>query len=102
MGYCDLDCEKCNSRLATIYDDDNLRVVQAAMYSNIFGLELTKEDINCDGCKCDGKKLWYCANCEIRACAIEHKVEKCKECQEYPCDKIKNFGKIDESRATLA
>ena len=97
MGYCGIDCEKCDCRLATVNNDDNLRVVVAAMWTNRFGHEFTPDMINCTGCKSDGIKCGYCGMCEIRACATEKNID-CKDCKEFPCKKINDmFHKDDHS-----
>ncbi len=51
IGYCGLDCEKCDAYLATIYDDNALREKTAKNNAPIL-----PEHINCDGCRMDGKK----------------------------------------------
>ena len=102
MGYCGLDCKKCNCYVATVEDDDNLRVVTAAMWTNQYGHEFKKEDINCLGCEGEGIKCGYCSMCEIRACATEKKVDECKKCPEFPCKKINDMFHNDDHLGTLA
>ena len=103
MGYCGEDCKKCNCYVATINDDDNLRVVTAAMWTNLYGHEFKKEDINCLGCEGDeGVKCGFCSMCEVRACAIEKKFNSCDQCPDNPCEKLAKLGKIDENRASQA
>lgn len=95
MGYCGEDCEKCDCYVATVNDDDNLRVVVAAMWTNQYGHEFTPDMINCLGCKSDGVKCGYCDMCEIRKCAVSKGID-CKDCKEYPCKKINDFFHPDD------
>lgn len=100
MGYCGIDCKRCNVYVATEYDDDNLRVVEAAMWTNKFDFEVKPCDINCHGCE-TGECI-LCKDCEVRLCAIEKKVVSCKECSEFPCEKVNSqTAHIDESKACL-
>ena len=49
IAYCGLDCETCEARLATIRNDDELRVKVAKLWSELNGAEITPEMINCTG-----------------------------------------------------
>ena len=41
------------------------------------------EDINCEGCRADGKKSVYCDRlCGIRQCALKKGMETCGACPE--------------------
>lgn len=91
MGYCGLDCKSCECYIATINNDDALREKVAKEWCEKFHFEFTKEMINCEGCKGDGVKIGFCNMCEIRSCATEKKIENCKTCTEFPCDKINSF-----------
>ena len=74
IAYCGLDCEKCEARLATIINDDNLREKVAKEWSELNNVSITKEMINCTGCRIEGAKTPFCDGlCEIRKCAKEKK-----------------------------
>ena len=53
-AYCGLDCETCDARLATIRDDDELRKKTADLWTELNGVEITPDMINCLGCRVDG------------------------------------------------
>lgn len=91
IAYCGLDCEKCEARLATINNDDNLREKVAKEWSELNNVSITKEMINCTGCRIEGVKTPYCDNnCKIRKCAISKNVETCGSCIEFShCNKVK-------------
>ena len=83
IAYCGLDCENCEARLATINDDDALRIKVAGHWSELNGVEITPEMINCSGCRIDGVKTPYCDSlCPIRQCALGKGVETCGSCGE--------------------
>ena len=89
-AYCGLDCESCEARLATVNNDDALRVKVAALWSELNGVEITAEMINCVGCRIDGVKTPYCDFlCPIRQCAMGKQIETCGNCPEMnSCEKL--------------
>ena len=90
IAYCGLDCETCEARQATIHDDQALRVKVAKLWSELNGVEITPEMINCDGCRIDGVKTPYCASlCPIRQCALGRKYATCGDCGDMgTCEKL--------------
>ena len=60
IAYCGLDCEKCDAYLATVNDDNALREITARLWSELNQVEITAEQINCEGCRTDGLKTVYC------------------------------------------
>ena len=90
IAYCGLDCEACEARLATIRDDDALREKVAKLWSELNGVEITPEMINCAGCRVDGVKTPYCDSlCPIRQCAMKKNYETCGDCEEKrTCEKV--------------
>lgn len=92
IAYCGLVCSNCPTYLATQNDDDTARENTAALYSEKFGLNLSPQEINCDGCTSEGGKLiGYCQTCEIRTCAREKSLDNCAVCGEQPCEKLTKF-----------
>lgn len=91
IAYCGLNCENCDARLATINSDDNLREKVAKEWSELNNAIITKEMINCTGCRIEGAKTPFCDSiCEIRKCAINKNVETCCSCSEFShCNKVK-------------
>ena len=76
IAYCGLDCEACEARLATVNNDNELRIKVAEEWSKLNGVEITPEMINCSGCRIPGVKTVYCDSlCLIRLCAREKQVE---------------------------
>lgn len=81
IGYCGLDCEKCDAYIATVNNDDALREKTATLWSQLNNIEITASVINCSGCRTEGIKTYFCDNlCEIRRCAQSKGLETCGEC----------------------
>ena len=90
-AYCGLNCEKCDARIATVNNDDALREKTAQLWTQMNGVKITKDMINCMGCRSDGVKTPFCDSlCEIRKCAVSCAYINCGECNELAtCKKIK-------------
>ncbi len=90
IAYCGLDCEACEARVATMKDDDEMRRSVAKLWSELNGVEITPEMINCTGCRVDGVKTPYCDSlCPIRQCARGRGRETCGGCEELEtCGKV--------------
>lgn len=83
IAYCGLDCEKCDARVATLNNDNVLREKTAKLWSELNDVEITAEMINCEGCRADGAKTYFCENlCLIRQCAMGKKYATCGSCPE--------------------
>ena len=83
IAYCGLDCESCEARLATVNNDATLRQKVAKEWSDLNGVEITPEMINCVGCRMDGAKTPFCESlCPIRQCALQRGVQTCGSCGE--------------------
>ena len=81
IACCGLDCEGCDARIATLKNDDELREKTAALWSQLNGVEITKEMVNCTGCRTPGAKTPYCSDfCQIRKCTMEKNMETCGDC----------------------
>ena len=89
IAVCGLNCKTCEAFLATINNDDALRAKVAEYWSELNGVEITPEMINCEGCRLGGKKTPFCESmCPIRQCAMEKGYETCSGCSEIKtCEK---------------
>lgn len=90
IAYCGLDCARCEARTATVNDDPALRRDVAAKWSELNGVAITPEMINCMGCRAAGPKTVYCDSlCPIRKCAAKRGVSTCAACQSAGnCEKL--------------
>ncbi len=58
--------------------------------------ELKIEDIHCSGCKGDRAKHWS-PDCWILQCCVDQKgLEFCHECDDFPCERLKQWAKLDK------
>ncbi len=102
-AYCGLNCVECPAYIAKMTNDDELRLNTAKRW-NSPDFPVSKEDINCVGCKIEGEEHFkWCDKCSIRACAGKRNVETCAHCDDYICDSLKEWLTIagDEARERL-
>jgi len=93
IGYCGLDCDKCETKIATLKNDDELRKKVAEEWSKLNNCVIPYQAINCLGCIQDSTKSVYCESiCEVRKCAINKKINSCEECENMgTCEKLKPY-----------
>ena len=105
MGYCGLDCGACPVFIAKKNDDDELRLKTAQewseLYADYLGKEgLTKEDINCSGCRSNGDVFIGCARCPIRSCCSQKELNTCAQCHQYQtCDMLNGFFSAPQNQS---
>lgn len=91
FAYCGLDCAECPAYIAMMTNNDELRRTTAEKWNNP-DFPVSLEDINCVGCKIEGEEHFnWCDKCSVRACASERNVETCAHCDDYVCDKLKEW-----------
>ncbi len=92
VAYCGLVCTDCDGYLATQKGDRKALEELARKAKADFGVDTTADGCMCDGClPTGGRKIGYCAMCEIRACAVAKKLENCAHCADYACEKLTAF-----------
>ena len=104
IAYCGLDCRKCEARIATMLNDEELRQKVAKKWSEWNQTEITPEMIHCEGCRVEGAKTPYCESlCPIRQCAMGKGMETCGGCGEMgTCGKVAAIlGNNEEARRNL-
>lgn len=103
IGFCGIVCTECKGYLATQKNDDNERRKVAQVWSQLYHHDINPKDIDCDGCLSEGRRLInYCNVCEIRKCGREKNIKNCAYCDEYPCEKLKEFFKMSpDAKTTL-
>ena len=68
IGYCGINCEKCEARIATIRDDDKMREEVSRKWCEIFHTDIiTPDKINCTGCRGNGVEYFFLTPEEFRA-----------------------------------
>lgn len=81
IGFCGLDCEKCDAYIATMHDNQALREKTAKLWAKLNNAPILPEHINCEGCRMSGAKTIFCENmCSVRQCALKKGVTTCGDC----------------------
>jgi hypothetical protein len=109
IAYCGLDCGKCNALKATKAKNIERKSEMAKQWSEGLNVEFKPEDIDCNGCMSETISGWCRKICKIRPCAEERKVKTCAHCDDYSCEKLKEFlsnepvaaKNLEEIRKTL-
>ena len=86
IGYCGLDCEKCDAYIATVNDDQALREKTAKLWAKLNNAPILPEHINCEGCRMNGAKRFF----HLRGLLQIRKLPDC------PCDSRKQSGGFGE------
>jgi len=86
---CGFSCAECKAYIATKNNDRQELARLAAEWTRDLGKNYTPEDILCDGCRAPGgRQVAYCAECDIRTCAVSKGHITCAHCPACPCEKI--------------
>lgn len=104
IAYCGLICADCEAYIATQANDLVTLERLAARARKEFGLaDITAEATMCDGCRSNSeRKCGYCAQCQVRACAVGRDMINCAHCDNYGCQTLEAFfAMATEARATL-
>jgi len=89
MAPCGLYCGLCGVYIATRDNNEKFRNVMGNLYGT------PPEETRCLGCmQADPPKQLYgwCKLCTIRDCVKEKGFYSCHQCEDWPCEMIKNFG----------
>jgi len=89
IAVCGFSCADCPAYIATRNSDRTELARIAGEWTKSLGRTFTPDDIICDGCRVPGgRRVAYCADCNIRACAQSKGYITCAHCPKCPCDKI--------------
>ncbi len=80
---CGLFCPACSAFIATREDPERLQKIAD-------GWGVPVEEARCDGCRSD-RRFVYCRTCHMVSCAAERGLDFCGQCDEYPCQQLKEF-----------
>lgn len=77
-------------------DGDAFWEKTARLWSELNGVPITAEMINCEGCRVDGVKTPFCNSlCPIRQCALKKGFTTCGDCPEM--EKCETWGSVYKS-----
>ncbi len=81
---CGLYCPACSLFIGTHEDPERLASKAEQLGHSI-------DELKCEGCRSD-KLCFFCKTlCVMKPCAADKGVDFCGECDEYPCNGIKEF-----------
>jgi hypothetical protein len=86
-------CEACSWFIATNEDPERLKRLAAQLH-------FTEEESKCYGCRSE-KRLSYYDKCKMFACATKLGIDFCSQCEDYPCDDLKQFQSAMPHRIEL-
>jgi hypothetical protein len=86
LTLCGYRCDLCQFYTKNIESEKDKERVSRE-FNRIFGYNIKPEDVECVGCKNEGKHTD--TSCPVRPCALEKGVENCAHCSEFICDKLK-------------
>ncbi len=86
LTLCGFRCDLCQFYNKNIKNQEHKEKV-CNDFKRIFGYDIKPEDVECVGCRNEGKHADD--NCLVRSCALEKSVENCAHCPEFICDKLK-------------
>lgn len=91
ISCCGLNCATCDARIATLSNNDELRIQTAEKWREMYNApNITPEMINCTGCRTEGVKIGHWAECGIRKCAASKGFDTCGACGDLlTCETIK-------------
>ncbi|MPN35791.1 hypothetical protein SDC9_183293 [bioreactor metagenome] len=90
LCFCDHDCLRCITYLATVKNDDELRKQSQQFYKNKFGLDILLFEIHCTGGHSEDI-LRLCRGCPWMKCCKEKGLSACSDCTEYPCKPLADY-----------
>ncbi len=94
--YCGHDCGRCYVYLATMEPDPEkaaeYRRLAMDFYRDEMGLDLSPETLICRGGHSD-TVMAVCGDCPFRRCCREKRIERCADCDGYPCGTLAAYAK---------
>lgn len=88
--FCGHDCARCITYLATLRDDDALRLRAQAFYRETFSLDVPLEQIHCRGGRADDV-FFLCRECPFAICCRGRELSSCADCADYPCPSLREY-----------
>lgn len=103
IAYCGLTCSDCPAYVATQANDADAIAQVAKQWSAEYGSQIDAADCWCNGCVAEkGPWMSHCAECGMRACGVEKGVENCAHCDDYGCEKLREFfALVPDAERTL-
>jgi hypothetical protein len=99
MTMCGYKCNLCSAYAKNIKKNDR-REELSAIWKKYYGLDMPKEEVFCDGCRCATKDARLVdEGCPVRKCVINKKIAHCGDCPEFPCGTLSLRAGLNCSQA---
>ena len=85
IAYCGLYCGACSFKQAFLQKDREHLNHMPGYYDGYKNIPLEED---CPGCRMEN----ICGDCPIRDCARAKDIEWCSQCEDFPCNILKNFA----------
>ncbi|MHC5038811.1 MAG: DUF3795 domain-containing protein [Planctomycetota bacterium] len=98
IAVCGLDCEGCDIRTFPHDPEAAERIVawyrkMGWLKENEGAADAVRKSMLCQGCRGDRRKHWS-ADCWILLCCVDEKhLESCHDCDTFPCERLREWGK---------
>lgn len=99
VAYCGINCADCQLYIATMNNDTQLKKEISLRWGKLYNRTFDIEDMQCYGCK-SGKKIFLSKKCDITPCNINKGNDTCRQCENYPCERIIKFYEWQKSNDT--
>lgn len=92
IGCCGFKCHTCAAYYKNVNGEEGKKEV-ADKWKYYFDYEISPEKMMCHGCSSDECQCEYLVHpdCQIRNCVLDKGVEKCTDCEEYPCQVLTEY-----------
>jgi hypothetical protein len=94
LALCGYRCDLCQFYTKNIKSEKDKERVSKD-FNRIFGYYVKPEDVECVGCKNEGKHIE--SGCTVRPCALKKGVENCAHCSGFICDKLERKMDVMEN-----
>jgi hypothetical protein len=97
LARCGFRCDLCPAYEKNGSGPEELTAIRSG-WRSYFGFDVPEEQIACAGCLNEGRHPD--ADCPVRPCAIERRMETCADCPDFGCGKLKSRMDFAESAMT--
>lgn len=94
IAACGLDCSQCRIFQAAESPEAAQEVVD--WFRTERDVELSVDDVRCQGCKADRDKHWSPECWILRCCVDDQGLEFCSECEAFPCQGLSEWAEGGE------
>lgn len=88
LSLCCFRCDLCLAWRPNVEREDRRRELSDGWHT-YFGFRVPPGEIVCDGCTRDAGAVTLDSGCPVRPCVLGRGLASCAECEDYPCDRIR-------------